>query len=326
MLRGPQWARSTAKASLGGTIRYITHQAELDRFDANIDSIVSGTEHGGTNYSVGAMVNAPLVDGALAVRGELQHREDSGYIDNVPLGIGQFNKSHTDEARLKATLKASDDLTIRASGMYQGVTQGGPNVASLDAPRGVLRELRYRARLHATDYLYQSALTAEYRTPWANIQSATSYFHRATHLDVQARADELYDDATPFPLYSLIDTSSPDTDRGAARLLGAGGTVQMGGRLLLQAPERAGQNENDYDTTSSGAFIDNIYQNETFRQEAVFGELTYSMTQALSASARTAVVRRASGPGRHRGGPGISWSTPTKVIPKLPPQYQLTAD
>jgi outer membrane receptor protein involved in Fe transport len=321
VLRGPQ-GTLYGEGSLGGTIRYITHQAELDRFDANIDSIVSGTEHGGTNYSVGAMVNAPLLDGVLAVRGELQHREDSGFIDNVPLGISQFDKSHTDEARLKATLKASDDLTIRASGMYQGITQGGPNVESLDAPVGSYENFD-TAPASYTDYLYQAALTADYRTPWASIQSATSYFHRATHLDVQARADELYDDETPFPLYSLIDTSYRVlTEELRASSVEAGPFKWVGGFYFKH--QNVLQNENDYDTTASGAFIDNIYQNQTFRQEAVFGELTYSMTQALSA---TLGLRWFDEHQRAVTEAGQEFTVDAdKVIPKFLLQYQFTPD
>ena len=321
VLRGPQ-GTLYGEGSLGGTIRYITHPAELDKVDANIDSTVSGTAHGGTNYSAGAMINAPLVDGVLAVRGELQHREDSGYIDNVPLGLSQFNKSHTDEGRLKLTLKATDDLTIRASGMYQRIDQGGPNVESLDAPVGSYENFD-TAPASYTDTLYQTGITAEYRTPWANIQSSTSYFSRSTHQDVQARADELYDDETPFPLYSFIDnTYRVATEELRASSVLAGPFTWVGG--FYYKHQDVIQNENDYDTTGSGAFIDNIYQNQTFRQEALFGELTYSITSSLSATLglrwfdehQTAVTEA-----------GQEFAVDAdKVIPKFLLQYQFTND
>jgi iron complex outermembrane receptor protein len=321
VLRGPQ-GTLYGEGSLGGTIRYITHPADVDRVDANIDSIVSGTEHGGTNYSVGAMVNAPLVDGVLAFRGELQHREDSGFIDNVPLGLSEFNKSHTDEARLKATLKATDDLTIHASGMYQSIVQGGPNVESLDAPVGSYKNLD-TAPASYRDNLYQTGITADYRTPWVNIQSSTSYFSRTTHQDIQSRAIELYDNATPFPLYSFIDNAyKVVTEELRASSVLAGPFKWVGGFYFKH--QNVIQNENDYNTTGSGAFIDNIYQNQTFRQEALFGELTYSMTQTLSATLGLRWFDEHQKAITEAG--QVFTVDANKVIPKFVLQYQFTDD
>ncbi|MGB6353463.1 MAG: TonB-dependent receptor [Steroidobacteraceae bacterium] len=321
VLRGPQ-GTLYGEGSLGGTIRYITHPAELDQVDANVDSVVSNTEHGGTNYSVGAMLNAPLIDGIMAFRGELQHREDSGYIDNVPLGIHDFNNSRTDEARVKLTLKASDDLTIRGSAMYQNIEQGGPNVESLDAPLGSYENFD-TAPASYRDILYQTGITAEYRTPWANFQSSTSYFERITHQDIQSRADELYDDATPFPLYSFIDNSyKVITEELRAASVLAGPFKWVGGFYFKR--QNVIQDENDYDTTGTGAYVDTIYQNQTFRQEALFGELTYSMTSALSATLglrwfdehQTAVTEAGE----------LFTVDADKVIPKFLLQYQFTND
>jgi iron complex outermembrane recepter protein len=321
VLRGPQ-GTLYGEGSLGGTIRYITHAADLDKVDANIDSTVSGTAHGGTNYSVGAMLNAPLIDGVLAVRGELQHREESGYIDNVPLGLNDFNGSHTDEARLKATLKATDDLTIRASGMYQRIEQGGPNVESLDAPVGSYENFD-TAPASYTDALYQTGITAEYRTAWANIQSSTSYFSRATHQDIQSRAVELYDDEVPFPFYSFIDnTYRTATEELRASSVLAGPFKWVGG--FYYKHQDVIQNENDYDTTGAGAFIDNIYQNQTFRQEALFGELTYSLTPAFSA---TLGLRWFDEHQKAVTEAGQVFNVDAdKVIPKFLLQYQFTSD
>jgi iron complex outermembrane receptor protein len=319
VLRGPQ-GTLYGEGSLGGTIRYITHSADLDKVDANIDSTVSGTAHGGTNYSVGAMLNAPLIDGVLAVRGEFQHREESGYIDNVPLGLNDFNGSHTDEARLKATLKATDDLTIRASGMYQRIEQGGPNVESLDALVGSYENFD-TAPASYTDTLYQTGITAEYHAPWANIQSSTSYFARDTHQDIQSRAVELYDDEVPFPFYSFIDnTYRTATEELRASSVLAGPFKWVGG--FYYKHQDVIQNENDYDTTGAGAFIDN--QNQTFRQEALFGELTYALTPAFSATLglrwfdehQTAVTEAGQ----------VFNVDADKVIPKFLLQYQFTND
>ena len=143
VLRGPQ-GTLYGEGSLGGTIRYITHGVDLDHFDANFDSSVSGTDHGGTNYNVAGMVNVPLIDNVLGLRAEGQHREDSGYIHDPVLGENQFNPLRTDEARLKVEFKANEDLTVRWSGMYQRLLQGGSQRRELGRARGIFREPRHR--------------------------------------------------------------------------------------------------------------------------------------------------------------------------------------
>jgi iron complex outermembrane recepter protein len=281
VLRGPQ-GTLYGEGSLGGTIRYITHPAELDKVDGSVDTMVSHTELGGTNYSVGAMFNAPVIDGVLALRGEVQHRDDSGYIDNVPLGLDEFNRIRTDETRLKATLKVSDELTIRASGMYQNILQGGPNVESLDAPLNSYENFDTAPQSYR-DTLAQTDVTAEYRTPWATFQSATSYFSRSTNQDVQSRGIDLYDEEVPFPFYSFIDnTYKVITEELRAASVLDGPFKWIGGFYFKR--QNVIQNENDYATNGAGAYLDTIYQNQVFRQEALFGELTYSITRALSAT------------------------------------------
>ena len=321
VLRGPQ-GTLYGEGSLGGTIRYITHGADLNHFDASVDSTLSGTQHGGTNYSIAAMVNAPLIDDVLALRAEAQHREDSGYIRAPALGENQFNPLRTDEARLKATLKMSDDLTVKWSGMYQRLLQGGPNVESLDAPEGSDENLD-TAPESFRDTLYQTDFTVLFRTPWANFQSSSAYFTRTTRQDIQSRAYELYDEETPFPFYSFVDnTYKVVTEELRASSALPGPFSWVGGFYFKH--QNVIQNENDYETSPNGAYLDTIYQNQLFRQYALFGEVSYAITHELSATV------------------GLRWFTEhqtaitstgeeftvdaNKVIPKGVIQYRFTDD
>ncbi len=321
MLRGPQ-GTLYGEGSLGGTIRYLTKPAELDRTDANVDTVLSNTDHGGTNYSVGAMFNVPVVDGLLALRGEVQHREDSGYIDYVRLGLNDDNKSRTDEARLKSTLKLSDDFTIHTSIMYQNIEQGGPNVESLDAPPGSLENFD-TAPSSYRDTFYQASVTVDGKFNWADVQSATSYFHRDTQQDIQSRAVELYDEEVPFPFYSFIDNSyKVFTEELRATSLGDGPFKWVGG--LYFKDQNVIQDENDYDTNGAGAPEGTTYQNQTFKQGAVFGELTYAVTSALSA---TVGLRWFDEHQRAVTEAGEVFNVDAnKVIPKFVLQYTFTAD
>ena len=77
VLRGPQGTLYGA-SSMGGTIRLITNQPKLDRFEASGETIGSETEHGGANGAQNFMVNLPLIDDKLALRISGTEKYDSG--------------------------------------------------------------------------------------------------------------------------------------------------------------------------------------------------------------------------------------------------------
>ena len=66
-LRGPQ-GTLFGSGSVGGTIRYITNQPDLDDFSAGVEANVNTIDEGGTGGHLKGMVNVPLVPGPLAPR------------------------------------------------------------------------------------------------------------------------------------------------------------------------------------------------------------------------------------------------------------------
>ena len=281
VLRGPQ-GTLYGEGSLGGTIRYITRPAELDTTEGSFTTMLSDTQHGGVNYSVAGMFNAPVVNDLFAIRGEAQHISDAGYIKNIPLNDDGFNDSHTDAARLKTSLKLSDDFDVRTSFMYQNTVKGGPNVESLDAPNGSL--LNYdTAQQSYRDRFYQSNLTAEYRTEWADIQSSTSYFDRRSTQDLQSRGMQLLLHVYPFPLYSITENSyNVFTEELRAASRGDGPFKWVGG--VYYKNQNVVQDENDFNTAPTGPFVANRHQKQNFEQVAAFGEASYAITPALTAT------------------------------------------
>jgi outer membrane receptor protein involved in Fe transport len=82
VLRGPQGTLYGA-SSLGGTIKFISKQPDLKHYTGYGSAEASSTSHGGTNWQVEAVVNAPLVKDSMALRVGVQTGHDSGYIDRV---------------------------------------------------------------------------------------------------------------------------------------------------------------------------------------------------------------------------------------------------
>src|SRR5215469_8953625 len=92
VLAGPQGTLFGAGAQ-AGVIRYITNAPKLDRTEGNATASYGVTAHGDPNTAVQAVLNVPLIEGKLAVRGVIYSDRRGGYIDNVP---ATFTRKNTD--------------------------------------------------------------------------------------------------------------------------------------------------------------------------------------------------------------------------------------
>ena len=92
VLEGPQGTLFGAGAE-AGVIRYITNEPKLDVTEANVKAGYGTTAHGDQNSDMTAVLNVPLIEDTLAVRGVIYSDSRGGYIDNVP---STFTRSNTD--------------------------------------------------------------------------------------------------------------------------------------------------------------------------------------------------------------------------------------
>ena len=210
VLRGPQ-GTLYGSGSMGGTVRLITNQPDLEKFSAEIAADGSGTHGGGANGGVDAMVNAPLVTDKAALRVVFTDKYRSGWIDrdvidDFPLESGscagwfgygcvrgnlnnatvnQVNKDvnteHLYSIRGSLLLKPTDKFTVTLTGMYQSLNMGGYD--TFDIPYGDGNQLtHYEAYPMAepmSDEFKLGSLTMKYEAPWFDITSATSYWQRS---------------------------------------------------------------------------------------------------------------------------------------------------
>jgi len=109
VLEGPQGTLFGAGAQ-AGVIRYITNQPKLNVVEANFTGGYGTTAHGDNNSVVTAVVNVPLIEDKLAVRGVFFNDSRGGYINNVP---ATFTRKDT-------------DLGISAAGYATGCAFGAP--------------------------------------------------------------------------------------------------------------------------------------------------------------------------------------------------------
>ncbi len=93
VLEGPQGTLFGSGAE-AGVLRYITNKPKLDVTEGSVDAGYSYTAHGDPNSNVSAVLNLPLIQDTLAIRGVIYTDSRGGYINNVP---ATFARQQTDE-------------------------------------------------------------------------------------------------------------------------------------------------------------------------------------------------------------------------------------
>jgi outer membrane receptor protein involved in Fe transport len=115
LLKGPQGTLYGA-AALGGVVRVLTRNPNLDEFEFKGRVDVSGTEEGGMNYRGDVALNAPIVPGKLAVRAVAGYQDYSGWIDSP--GGDDLNDAEIKTARVKVGAMPIEDLRIDFSAWF----------------------------------------------------------------------------------------------------------------------------------------------------------------------------------------------------------------
>jgi outer membrane receptor protein involved in Fe transport len=199
ILRGPQGTLYGA-GSMGGTIKLVTNQPDLNHFQASAESIDSGTDGGGFNHTENVMLNAPILPGQAALRVVATDKYIDGWIARevlspFPLETNNGNyrgnvaaapvaQKYDDSnwerlqgVRAELALQPNDNLTITPSVLYQKINQGAPN--TIDSPPGA--EAHYQPFNVAepfSDAFTLGALNINYEAPGFTVTSATADWSR----------------------------------------------------------------------------------------------------------------------------------------------------
>lgn len=128
-LRGPQ-GTLFGSGSIGGTLRYITNQPELDSFEGKVEANVNSKTDGGIGNHLKGMVNVPLIDDTLAMRAVFYRTGYAGFIDALGEG-GSVAQDVNDGFRLggRVALKytPTENLTITPRLILQDISVNGEN-------------------------------------------------------------------------------------------------------------------------------------------------------------------------------------------------------
>lgn len=124
VLKGPQ-GTLYGGSSMGGAIKYVSARPNLSEVGGSAAVGAATTAHGSMGYNAEAVVNLPLVQDVLAIRGGISYRHDGGYIDNVAGGF-VTNSRYSSTAAPTYTPQRQNALTTRrASNQNDGDTYVG---------------------------------------------------------------------------------------------------------------------------------------------------------------------------------------------------------
>ena len=191
VLRGPQGTLYGA-SSEGGTVRFVTPDANTHEFSGRYRQDVSYTEHGSVNYDTQGVVNLPLIDGIFALRISAEYGRDSGYINNYALEgslsagtavAGPLQRSGTNSdtntaIRIKGLWNVTDNFSVIPAILYQRFAAGDtstfiPAIGNYEQFNQVMGSDR--------DALIAPSLTVKAALGYADLTSITSYVGRSVN-------------------------------------------------------------------------------------------------------------------------------------------------
>lgn len=294
LLRGPQGTLYGAGA-MGGLLKYVTNQPDLEAFSGKVGLGVRGSRGGGVGHTENAVVNIPLKEGMAAMRVAVFNDHDGGYIKAVgPAGGKHANDGDTRGGRISLLVDPTADLRIRVTATQQNIERNGTGIAQYDVATGqpLYGDLTHQIFTDEPYRIKSRLLSAdlEYDFGWArlNVIGSAQRFDGDTVLD----ATEILG-SPAFAFGELDNTVSLHKQTQEVRLTSARGTVEW--LVGLYHNEEKGNRFQRYWARLAGDGSDMTLvtsgQPSNFRENAVYGDLTYNPTAAWSLTAGARVAR-----------------------------------
>lgn len=294
VLRGPQGTLYGAGA-LGGIVRIVTNRPTLDQWGGGIAIEGSSVDHGADDGALEAYINAPLVEGKLALRAVGYRDRSGGWIDDSLRGLSDVNRSIRSGMRANLRWMPGPDWTLDVSLVAQDLKVRDTQYATSGMSRGnalaepqrnqfFLARMEARGPIGTLDFLSSTAIESN--------QLDSRFDASAVAAQRDMAAPLAYDEQRRIYLvtqeFRLSDPRDPHRWVVGASILDAVNVLD--GKF----------------TPPSGSAVQARLQGNLTLEAAVFGEATQSLGDNidLTVGVRAFVAQIADDP-RDIKGPGI---------------------
>jgi iron complex outermembrane receptor protein len=326
VLKGPQ-GTLFGTGSMGGTIRFITPEPNLNTYSGYARAETSTTKGGDPSYEMGAAVGGPIVDGVLGFRASAFYQNEGGYINREPFTgdtVTQKGVNFSDTTVLRYAVKwaPSDSVTITPSIYYQKQRRNDAYFwESLSNPSETDFNSGYTLPEPITDSFTLPAFDVHWKFGSMELISNTSFFYRSLRRDSDY-SNYLFNAFTgnPTPTAPVADYRALSEDAvrqnsftqevrlqstdAASNLQWVAGALFQNSRLYTnqyvvdrQLPQLS--------LSAFGAPIQDVFGEGLYngqysfaidqwardRQTALFGQVDYGFTSSLKATVGVRVAR-----------------------------------
>jgi iron complex outermembrane recepter protein len=263
--RGPQGTLFGA-SSEGGAVRFISNQPSLTQFDGQSHAQVGWTQNGGVSYEAAAAAGGPIVEDKLGFRISVWDSRDGGYIDRIepfaPFDVTGHDTNTNNKLSLRAALAfaVNDDIRITPGVFYQSIqannsSQFTGNVFS-DPSAGHFYDSRILPE-ESVDNFVLPTLRIEAHLPFADLTSATSFWHRQLNVT--------FDATGLVGTLGIVDYGNPlGPDFPTSTADAAPGLSPQTERAFTEEIRLASNQKDAFVSWVGGVFYDHRYQTDVF--------------------------------------------------------------
>jgi outer membrane receptor protein involved in Fe transport len=300
VLRGPQGTLYGA-SSLGGLIKFVTRQPDLQKFSGRVEAGFESTQGGDIGWTTRGSVNIPIVTDVVGLRVSAFKREDPAWLDNIDPNTGAVSKNVNTadtygghaallvtpleglsislsalEQKRSARFYSGIQVNTDATGypIYSSYINGGPTNLSLGPTSDTGDQQLYSARVEADlpAGMHLTSITAWGKSSGTNFQDVSSVF---------GFLGSVYGAGYP----SLADASETEKFSQELRLSGKVGQLDWRGGAFYTR-EAASVDQTITFIGSSASVVPYAGLNpDTYKERAVFADFTYHFTPRLDLQA-----------------------------------------
>ena len=289
VLKGPQGTLYGANA-LGGLIKYVLSQPDLNRFDARVSADIHDI-NGSDGPGAGARgsVSLPIVNGSLALRLSGFRQHEAGYIDNVGTGVNHANSLSREGGRLTLLWEPVSDLTIEATYLEQQIEQADATGVSVDP---VTMKPVYGPQARFTtlpEPFYDRVQFAYVNLDWdmgfASLTNSASYSRHFTTDGFDLGPIPISNNPNGLSRFDGFYTTSKYTDEMRLASRSDQRITWLLGAFVTKEDLSGNENWNSYTPDRVlfppiGVILKGISP-ETYKEWATFGDVTFKLTDAF---------------------------------------------